>query len=288
MTGQRLLGVAVAALLAGCSAKPEPANPALWRVEGAQGERGYLFGTIHALDRPALWRSGKVDRALRESDRIVVEVAGLADQAGLQKTFAAMSKSPGLPPVSARIDPTLRPRLAALLAKVGAREANFAGVETWAVALSLARASQGRAEAGNGIDRAVLAAAEGRPVVELEGAAHQLGLFDALPEAEQRDLLNAVLRDEGAIDNESDDLAAAWRKGDMGLIERETGKGLLADPELRAALFTARNRAWSERLAAMLAGGEHPFVAVGAAHMAGPEGLPAMLAARGYEVTRVQ
>ena len=284
----RLFALALATLLAACAPEPEPANPALWRVDGARGERGYLFGTIHSLDRPALWRSGKVDAALRASDRIVVEVAGLADQAALQKTFAAMSKSPGLPPVSARIDPVLRSRLAALMSKVGAREASFAGVETWAVALSLARASQGRDDAGNGIDRAVLAAAEGRPVVELEGAAAQLGLFDALPEAEQRDLLNAVLRDEGAIDNESADLAKAWRQGDMALIERETGKGLLADPELRAALFTARNQAWSARLATMLGKRETPFVAVGAAHMAGPEGLPALLAARGYKVTRMQ
>jgi uncharacterized protein YbaP (TraB family) len=63
---------------------------------------------------------------------------------------------------------------------------------------------------------------------------------------------------------------------------------MLSDPDLRAALFTGRNRSWSARIAAMLARGEHPFVAVGAAHMAGADGLPAMLAAAGYRVTRVQ
>ena len=275
-------------LLTACAPAPRSAKPALWRVEGAHGEWGYLFGTIHSLKQPALWRSGQVEGALAGADRIVVEVARLSDRASLGRTFAAISKTPGLPPLSARVEPALRPRLAEAMRAAGARESNFTDVETWAAALSLARAGQSADEAANGIDRAVEALANGRPVVELEGAAGQLGLFDALPEKEQRDLLAAVLRDSAGIDSESASLSEAWRKGDMALIERETRKGLLADPELREALFTARNRAWTDRLSTMLVQGEHPFVAVGAAHMAGAEGLPAMLRAKGYKVTRVQ
>lgn len=285
---RRLIGALAILLLAACAPEPQPAKPALWRVEGAGGEWGYLFGTIHSLKRPALWQSGKVGPALAQSDRIVVEVAKLSDQAGLSKTFAALSKTPGLPPLSARVEPALRPRLEEAMQKVGARESNFTDVETWAAALSLARAGQSADDAANGIDRAVETAAKGRPVVELEGAASQLGIFDRLPEKEQRDLLAAVLRDGGAIDSESGDLAEAWRKGNMALIAGETRKGLLADPELREALYIARNRAWTERLSAMLVRREHPFVAVGAAHMAGDEGLPAMLAAKGFKVTRIQ
>ncbi len=275
-------------LLWACAAQPQPANPALWRVDGPHGEWGYLFGTIHSLQRPALWRSGKVGAALDRSDGIVVEVARLADQAALSRIFAQMSKTPGLPPLSARVEPALRPRLDEVLREAGARERDFANVETWAAALSLARAGESADDAANGIDRAVEAAANGRPVTELEGAAAQLRLFDALPEREQRDLLAAVLRDSSSIDNEGGGLAEAWRDGDMRRIEAETHKGLLADPELREALFTARNRRWSDRLGAMLAQGRHPFVAVGAAHMAGPQGLPAMLTAKGFMVTRVQ
>lgn len=283
-----LVGGLAILLLAACAPEPQPAKPALWRVEGAHGEWGYLFGTIHSLKRPALWRSGKVGPALDGADRIVVEVARLSDQAGLGKTFAAISKTPDLPSLSERVDPALRPRLAEVMQAAGASESSFTDVETWAVALSLARAGQSADDAANGIDRAVEAAASGRPVLELEGAASQLGLFDALPEKEQRDLLAAVLRDGNAIDSEGGSLAEAWRRGDMALIAGETRKGLLADPELREALYTARNRAWTEILSAMLAKRQHPFVAVGAAHMAGPEGLPALLAAKGYKVTRVQ
>lgn len=282
------LAVLIALALAACAPEPQPANPALWRVDGPNGERGWLFGTIHALERPALWRTAKLDAALRDADTIVVEVGEVADQRSLQRIFARLSRTPGLPPVAERVDHALRERLTKVMRKAGANESSFANVETWAVALSLARASETRDAAQNGIDRAVLAAADGRPVHELEGAARQLGLFDTMPEQQQRDLLNAVLRDAGAIDNESRDLARAWRRGDMKTIEAETRKGMLADPELREALYVGRNRGWTEQLTAMLAKGSHPFVAVGAAHMAGPEGLPAMLSAKGFKVTRVE
>lgn len=277
-----------AALAASCAPRPQPANPALWLVEGPRGQRGWLFGTIHALERPALWRSPAIDAALAGSDRVVVEIANLADGKAMSAIYARLAHSPGLPPLSQRIDPALRPQLRALLKREGLDEAGFADVETWAAALTLARAGEGSLDAAHGIDRAVLAASAGKPVEELEGARGQLGLFDTLPEREQGDFLAVVVRDDGRDGTASGSLAEAWRRGDMAPIERETHRGLLADPELRAALFTARNRAWTQRIAALLDSGARPFVAVGAAHMAGAQGLPALLAARGFTVTRVQ
>ena len=284
--GARALFLAI--LLFACTPAPEPARPAFWQVTGPRGEQAWLLGTIHALPRPAAWRSPAINRALGSADSIAVEVNLLADQRGAAQTYARLALSPGLPPLGGRIDPALRGALAARLERAGAKESDFAQTESWAAALQLARAGAAAGAAENGIDRAVLRLAGGRRVIEFEGNAGQLGLFDDLPEAEQRDLLNAVLRENGAPGGASADLVLAWRTGDFARIEAESHRGLLADPELREALFTLRNQAWAARIATELSAGRRLFVAVGAAHMAGSDGLAAMLRARGLTVTRVQ
>ena len=61
--------------------------------------------------------------------------------------------------------------------------------------------------------------------------------------------------------------------------------GALYD-EVMAELVGARNRAWLDRLEAELARGG-AFVAVGALHLPGADGLVALLRARGWTLTRL-
>ncbi|MBW8785137.1 MAG: TraB/GumN family protein [Novosphingobium sp.] len=284
-------GVVIALLsaVAACTPAPDPARPALWEVTAPNGAHAWLFGTIHALPRPATWRSPTLDRALAQADRLVVEVADLRNDAATARTLSELAHTPGEPPLSRRLPEALRPELARLEGRAGLTDSATTDLETWAAALVLARATErdSGSDTGLGVDRALLSEA-GKPVVELEGARRQLGRFDSLPETAQRALLAAVVRDAGHEKADAARLAAAWRNGDVEAIAHETDRGILADPTLREALYTARNREWTGAIAAMLAAREQPFVAVGAAHMAGPEGLPALLAARGYKVVRVQ
>lgn len=288
MFNRRLLGLIASLLaLAGC-AKPEPARPALWQVDGPGGERAWLFGTIHALPEPVEWRSPLIEASLAQSDRLIVEVAAVGDDAAIARTFAQLANSPGMAPLEMRIDPSDRGELQLDLDTAGLAAGSLDGMETWAAALALQQGLSAKSGNDNrhGIDRALASSYRG-PIEEFEGARAQLAIFDRLAESDQRDLLLAVLRG-GDPREESRRLAQAWSQGNVELIAEALSGEMLSDPELRDALLVGRNRAWVAQLEARLKARAKPFVAVGAAHLAGPEGLPAMLNARGYSVRRLQ
>lgn len=280
------LAAALAALALAACGQAERATPALWEVTGTDGARGYLFGTIHALDETVEWRSDAIDNAFDASDTLVVEAAGVGDTEATARIWRRLAVGVPQPPLTQRVPADDADELKAALDKAGYDENEFREVDSWAAALGLANAL--REEHGEAVDVGLIREAGTRRLVELEGVAGQLAIFDRLPVEDQSALLASVGR--SAVDDPggSARLARLWRTGDIDAIAAETHRGMLADRELREALLVGRNRAWAGRVDELLRTGAKPFVAVGAAHLAGPDGLPAMLEARGYSVKRIQ
>ena len=280
------------AILALAACKPAPVDqkhPALWQVTGPGGEAGYLFGTVHALPDGLAWKTAAIDKAIADSGTLVLEIVDPSDETAAREAFVRLGTTPGQPLLEQRVDPAQREALKAAMAKTRLQPAQFATLEDWAAALTLSFALEARDgyDPDNGADRALLAAAGKRPVIGLETLEGQLGLFDALSAREQRSLLGAVISEsEGDVSDKR--LVKAWADGDVATLDREAHAGMMADPRLREALLVSRNRHWAAQVEALLKAGKRPFVAVGAAHVAGIDGLPEMLAAKGFTVKRVQ
>lgn len=295
MTRQAALAfAALSLLLASCGEGAKDAGasiegrPAVWEIAGADGKvEGWMLGTIHALPDDLDWRTDLLDQRLASADMLVVEVAGLDDGANLSQLFEDMAFDRPERPIIERIDPALHDEFEKLLVKAKVRRDYFDPMESWAAALALAQVAQ-VAKSENGVDRALLEEFGDREVVELEGAEAQLAIFDGLPTSEQRDLLNAVLEETSDFEQEIGKLARSWQAGDLEELGKLTSRGILGDPQLKRALLIERNRAWSAQIENLLSTPARPFVAVGAGHLLGPEGLPGLLAERGYTVRRIQ
>ena len=89
-------------------------------------------------------------------------------------------------------------------------------------------------------------------------------------------------------ENEAEDLRNLWLSGDTAGIEDAIDDSMGNTPGLYSALLTDRNHAMAAKITRSLKADHRPFVAVGAAHMVGPSGLPTLLAGQGYIIRRLQ
>ena len=283
----------VALALAACQEAPVPsdegvARPILYEVaDGTGNVQAWLFGTIHALPDGTKWRSAKLNQSIDRAGMLMVEIAALENEPRTRAVFARLATTPGQPDVGLKVNASDRPRLFEMIRKTGLSPRELSATETWAVALLLAQLG-GTGDAENGADRAIVRAFLGREIIEFEGVEMQLGIFDQLPEREQRDLLSAVIDEYEEVRKDPSKLRRAWLEGDESTLLQAMNTGILSDPELREALLVGRNQAWLQQLEPRIETGDRPFVAVGTAHLLGDDGLIQMLRDRGYKVSRLQ
>ncbi|CAN5291734.1 TraB/GumN family protein [soil metagenome] len=287
----RLFGLALL-LLSACSGdktqRDTAPTPALWRVQKGDVD-AHVFGTIHVLPDGVAWETQRMRAAMAGADRLVLEAAGLDDAAGSQAIFQRMGQSPNLPPIAQRVAPEQRATLEALIAKSGMSEPMLSAYESWAAAMLVSTVMQSELQlsGAHGVEPALTDdfRAAGKPVEGLETIEQQFALFDHLPEKTQRAFLSETVGQAGDVRAQFDRMMAAWLKGDTRAIAHDFVSELASEPELVGPLLTDRNRAWADRVAGMHG---KPFIAVGAAHLAGPDNLIALLQAKGFKVERVQ
>ena len=288
--GRRTAAALFACLLAACS-PPQvtfDAHPAMWLAEDGD-TRIYLLGTMHALPESTDWDRGKVAEAVAAADELVMELSP-EELAAAGEEFERLAPRRAPLPIDERLAPAALAQYRAL--EAGGPDFRADALDDWAVMVLMGqRVAQKAALApDNGVEARLTQdfRAAGKPIGGLETARSQLMLFETLDPATQRALLARAA--EGASDAVADvrALTDAWSRGDVAALEKVINEDVDAVPAAREAIITGRNRAWSAWVKRRMAQPGTVMVAVGAGHLVGAEGVPAMLAAEGVKVRRVQ
>ena len=258
-----------------------PDRGLLWRISRG-GHSSYLFGSLHVGKADWAYPGPALRAAWAATEVLAVEL----DPADVGPALAAMPAPEPLPPVQAR-QVQAQAQAACLPPQALGRLPVMLQLGT----LMLMEARRDGFDAGFGQDQMLLdwARREARPVQSLETVQEQLealapeaaelaALVDGSLEQLRRGLVRAPLRR----------LAATWARGDL--------KALADYPRWCACASTPAERDWlkrlnddrnlqlADRITALHGAGQRLLVAVGALHMSGPEALPRLLAARGFEV----
>lgn len=295
------------ALLPGCGARtPTPSGapalaaspgaqsaPLLWRATAPRPGDGalYLFGSVHVGGPGNLEFGPAVEAAYAAAGELVVEVdlSLLSEEEIAQQTLAYALLPPGQS-LRDRISTETWDLLAAHMHHQGAALAALNRMKPWAATTYLAMQQFEAAGLGEeyGVDKRFIARAAGvLPIRGLETLQSQLEMLDGLSPSIQELMLADTLR---RREEDPSALLRAWERGDEAELQRVVFAPLEEHPEYEPfyeALFFARNRAMTGQLAGLVGDGRRRFVVVGAGHMLGPRGIPALLAARGFRVERV-
>ena len=249
----------------------------------------YILGAMHALPRGPDWDGGKVAAAIGTADELVMELS--PDE--LAKAGAVFqSLAPRTAPLA------MEKRLPApALASYRALEASggdFGGdtLDDWAVMVLMGQrvAQNAELDSSDGVETRLTEQFKdaGKPIGGLETAREQLMLFEMLDPATQRTLLTRAAEKSGEAVKDVGALTAAWGRSDVATLEKVINEDVDVVPAARKAIITDRNRRWSAWVQRRLAQPGTVLMAVGAGHLVGTDGLPAMLEAEGSKVTRVQ
>jgi uncharacterized protein YbaP (TraB family) len=288
---RRVLSVValVCALLA--TAQAAQAKSFAWKVSGKGGVI-YLMGSIHVMSESFYPLNPALEAAYKDSDLLVEEV-DLAEMLNPSAQLAILSR--GMLPSNQSLDKVLSPATLALVQKATADLGGAAGplmrFKPWMLAISL----QGMELMKAGFDPALgldqhfydQAKEAGKAVQGLETVEFQISQFDGMTMEQQDRMLAETLKELATETATVGTLGEAWKAGDVPALEKIALADIKSDPVMYQRLLVQRNKNWMPKLEALFARRGRALVVVGAAHLIGPDGLLAMLKAKGYTVEQL-
>lgn len=263
----------------------------MWKVEGEGGSAAYLLGSLHVLTPEWYPLNATINKAFTDS-KVLVEEIDIGEAADPALMMSALMKA--MLPAGQTLDQVIAP---SLYAEVKRRAENsglpmmaIQRMKPWLVAITLMAPTLQAAgfKPELGVDQHFYnrAVASGMKRQALETMTYQLDRFDQMSPKLQEDLLKSTMED---LDKEVagvKEMAEAWGFGNVAAMEKLTLAGLKESPELYSRLLVERNNNWMPQVETCVKERAGCFIVVGAAHLVGPDGLPAMLAKKGYRVTQ--
>ena len=276
------------------------ADGLLWRIEKPGVAASYLFGTIHSTDDSALVVARRAAEQIHGSKVVATELGGPLD-AMAKANIGAATLAKALDrehDTFEGVGPKDRLSIEKLVSDQGLPAEFVHHLKLWFLAILTAMPScemKRQALDMPEVDQLLAATAKnsGVKVIGLETPAEQLETFAQIRPDLAATLLAVAARDKRLSDDvyatmlrlyresrPTEILAIAYIVGDLSDSERAS------QDEFTRLLLIGRNAAMAERAEPLLREGG-AFIAVGALHLSGKDGLVARLRAAGYTVSKV-
>ncbi len=293
-------------------------DPLFWEVEGSNGGKLYLLGTIHAADSSTYRLPEKIMNAYFESDSLAVECNTLAYQNNIVAQLNSakdMMYTDGTT-IADHIDPELYQLMKTYVSENMTPSIQAMGYTTetldrckpsvWMSVMDNMSVEAAGLDTNLGIDTHFLtiATAQSKDIIEVESVDFQMGMLAGFSDDVYDMLLSSyvssTLAEQGAA---LSDIYKDWQVGNaenlltydvtpedfegQDATKEEIDEYISLYNEYNDAMLNNRNIGMADTAENMLNNGQKVFYIVGAAHMVGTTGIVALLRQRGFTVKQI-
>lgn len=286
-----LLMLGAIPVLAQHNISPRPHYQLLWRISGPQlPASSYLFGTMHVQDERAFDFSDSVLLKITECQAFAMEVhpdsllanmfAGLMDLSGSTRQNDQYFKK------------LLGERDYHILDSIMKRRTGYAlsRFQSPAMVRMFLEKKNLKKDKSTFLDAYLydLARRQGKTVIGLEDPTQVLQLLDSADKRNiRRELIQTLHEPEAQHNGEAvDNLVNIYYEGDLDAIDRYLHLHAAMSPTYYDLMITQRNHAMVPNIMNAIRR-QSTFIAVGAGHLPGTQGLIALLRKKGYRVAPV-
>ena len=271
-------------LLTNISAQAPKEKALLWKISGKQLKSpSYLYGTYHLLCPDDLQLSDNVKNAVKASSKVYLEL-DFDDPEMMQKMQANMLMEGDVSIKNLLPDSTFQKASKSFLATTGISLEMLSKMKPILLSVMLYPSLMKCKLSSPEQLFATMAAEQNKTVEGLETVEEQMKVMDQIPYAEQAQMLVDYLLDPEKFNKETIDLLKQYKEGDLAAMENSMNDPNQSYSKYLEGMLLQRNRNWIPII--MKQSNENPiFIAVGAGHLAGEEGVISLLRKQGYTVS---
>lgn len=276
--------------LIGCGVEKQnetkPESSLLWEVsKDGLSHKTYIYGTMHLIEKEYFYFPESLENLVKKSEVLVMELDGLPDYASAMSLMM-------LPEGESIQDYFTEEEMNTIYDFMEkemkmtkeAFDFSFGKMKPFIILqLITAKQFEGDTESFE-LTLTSLAKENKLEIKGLETIEQQLGFFDMIPSKDLGKMIITYFDEADSLLIQTKEMQRVYRKGDLdslAIFMTESAPELM---EFEDILLTNRNKAWIPKIIEFIH--QKPtFIAVGAGHLAGEEGVLELLRKEGYTVT---
>ncbi len=262
----------------------------LWKIEKPGQQPSHIFGTMHVGDPRVVNLAPEVEYAFINADRFGMEM--LLTLAAEGKIISGSFFNDGRTLKSIMQKDDYRKLLDLLNRRLYMPESMVTNMRPWAVLVMLMMPRPGDSDKESALDMMLYRRAAVRkiPLLGLETPEEQLAVFETMSVEDQVWMLNRSVEEFNELSEQIPLMLKAYVNRDLEGLVKLQDKYMYDDSEIddifMHELVDKRNIRMVDRMQDFLAQG-NAFIAIGALHLPGKDGVLHLLEQKGYRVSSV-